>query len=229
MPPKKAKAEKSKAKEELGVPKQENSNGASGNSSSTIPSKRKAKPDNEPAKAPRRSARGASRTSVEPIKILRFLLSPASLELCRPQDEINDIKTRGADLRTYSSTAFNPFEELVCATVLSRPISHALGLRSIRTLFNDPYSFTTPKILREAGFEGRRKALDHAKTQHRQKTAEELGLLADAVTETLGDGEDDVSLERVRKVAGHNVEEVIHSELHTASAYMLTQMSRKES
>ncbi len=54
--------------------------------------------------------------------------------------------------------------------------------------------------------EGCRKALDRARTQHRQKTAEELVGLADAVVESLGDGEDDVSLERVRKECDHDVE-----------------------
>lgn len=96
----------------------------------------------------------------------------------------------------------------MCAVILSRPISHALGLRSIRTLFNKPYEFTTPKEIRSAGFEGVRRALDDARTQHRQKTAEELVLLADAVVEHLGDGQDDVSLERVRKKCDYDWDKV---------------------
>ena len=174
----------------------------------TVPSKRKAKSMDEPSKTPRRSARGNPPASVAPVKILQFLLSPASLDICRPKDEIEDIKERGAGIRTYSASSFSPFEELVCAVVLSRPISHALGLRSIRTIFNSPYEFTTPKKLREAGSEGIREALDVARTQHRQKTAEELSLLASAVVESLGDGEDDVSLEGVRKEADYDVDKV---------------------
>lgn len=81
-----------------------------------------------------------------------------------------------------------------------------LGLRSIRTLFNEPYKLTTPKAIREAGNEGCRAALDKARTQHRQKTAGELVGLADAVATTLGGGEEDVGLERVRRECGHNVE-----------------------
>ncbi len=173
-----------------------------------VPSKRKAKTSDEPSKAPRRSARGTQQAPTDPAQMLRFLLSPASLDLCRPKDEIEDLKARGPDIRTYSSSDFSPFEELVCAVILSRPISHALGLRSIRTIFNEPYEFTTPKKIREVGMEGCRKALDHARTQHRQKTAEELVMLADAVVETLGGEEDDVSLERVRKESDHNVEKV---------------------
>lgn len=80
-----------------------------------------------------------------------------------------------------------------------------LGLRSIRTLFNVPYDLTTPKKIREAGSEGCRGALDKARTQHQQKTAEELVILADAVVDTLGTGEDDVSMERVREDCGKDV------------------------
>ena len=166
--------------------------------------KRKAAAPSEPNKAPRRSARSAG--PVDTLKMLQFLLSPSSLHLCRPKEESEESKSRGPGFRTYSACAFTPFEELVCAVILSRPIGHMLGLRSIRTIFNPPYEFTTPKKIREAGNEGCRKALDEARTQHRQKTAEELVLLADAVVESLGDGDEDVSLERVREESGHDCE-----------------------
>ena len=174
----------------------------------TVPSKRKAKVDTGPSKAPRRSARGAQLGPVDPVKIIQFLLSPDSLELSRPKDEIEDLKTRGPQLKTYSGSEFTPFEELICAVVLSRPISHALGVRTIRTIFNEPYELCTPKKIRDAGEEGMRKAIGAARTQHRAKTVEELRLLADAVVETLGDGEEDVSLERVRKESDYDVEKV---------------------
>lgn len=73
---------------------------------------------------------------------------------------------------------------------------------------NPPYKFKTPKAIISAAHEGRRNALDDARTQHRQKTADELGGLADAVVETIGDGEDNVKLERVRKEARHDVDKV---------------------
>ena len=164
--------------------------------------KRKAPAPSEPNKAPRRSARSAA--PVDAVKILQFLLSPSSLDLCRPKEEIEDVKARGPGIRTYSTSEFTPYEELVCAVILSRPIGHMLGLRSIRTIFNPPYDFTTPKKIREAGNEGCRQALDKARTQHRQKTAEELVLLADAVVDSLGYGDEDVSLERVREESGHD-------------------------
>ncbi|KAL8738962.1 MAG: hypothetical protein Q9181_000345 [Wetmoreana brouardii] len=169
-----------------------------------VPSKRKANTKDGPAKAPRRSARGAPASQPDPLTLIKYLLSPESLDSCRPKDEIEDVQKRGKDLRTYSSSTFSPFEELICAVILSRPISHALGLRSIRTLFNEPHEYTTPKKIRDAGFEPIRKALDEARTQHRQKTAEELVILADAVVDYLGDGEDDVSLERVRRECGND-------------------------
>lgn len=168
--------------------------------------KRKAPASSSPNKAPRRSARSAA--PVDAVKILQFLLSPSSLDLCRPKDEIEDLKTRGPETRTYSTSTFTPFEELVCAVILSRPIGHLLGLRSIRTIFNPPYEFTTPKKIREVGNEACRKALDEARTQHRQKTAEELVLLADAVVDSLGHGDEDVTLERVREESGHDCEKV---------------------
>ena len=169
--------------------------------------KRKAPASSEPAepdKAPRRSVRSAA--PVDAVKILQFLLSASSLDLCRPKEETEDMKTRGPETRTYSTSSFTPIEELVCAVILSRPISHMLGLRSIRTIFNPPYEFSTPKKIREAGNEGCRKALDEARTQHRQKTAEELVLLADAVVTSLGYDDEDVSLERVREESGHDHE-----------------------
>ncbi|KAL8714881.1 MAG: hypothetical protein Q9220_001394 [cf. Caloplaca sp. 1 TL-2023] len=207
MPPKKAVKPSAKPKED--APAKSNAEAATNGQSqskASVPSKRKADTKDAPVKAPRRSARSAPATQPDPVKIVQYLLSPASLDTCRPKDEIEDVKKRGSNLRTYSSSTFSPFEELVCAVILSRPISHALGLRSIRTLLNDPHNYTTPKKIRDAGFEPIRKGLDEARTQHRQKTAEELLILADAVVDHLGDGEEDVSLERVRKECDHDGE-----------------------
>lgn len=175
---------------------------SNGNAASS--KKRKADTTTQSNKAPRRSARGSVNTTTDPVKVLKYLLSPSSLDHCQPRDEVKDLKARGQNTRTYSSSDFTPFQELICATILSRPISHLLGLRSIRTIFNPPYDFTTPKKVREAGKEGCREALDKARTQHRQKTADELVLLADAVVEQLGTGEENVTLDRVRQESGHD-------------------------
>ncbi|KAL8839705.1 MAG: hypothetical protein Q9176_004312 [Flavoplaca citrina] len=172
---------------------------------SAVPSKRKARSNDTPAKAPRRSARGATQAQPDPVTLLNYLLSKESLDSCRPKDEIEDVKIHG-HLRTYSSSTFSPFEELMCAVILSRPISHGLGLRSIRTLLNDPYNCTTPKKIRDGGFDLIIRAVNEARTQHRQKTAEELVILADAVVDHLGTGDEDVNLERVRGECDHEWE-----------------------
>lgn len=209
MPPKKAQTQGSAATSkptEAGAAAERKDEAPTGKPNGTS-KKRKAPAASGPKKAPRRSARSAAPpTPVDVVKMLQFLLSPSSLDHCRPKDEIEDLKTRGAEFKTYSTSTFTPFEELVCAVILSRPIGHMLGLRSIRTIFNAPYEFTTPKKIREAGNDGCREALDKARTQHRQKTAEELVLLADAVVNSLGHGDEDVSLERVREESEHDHE-----------------------
>ncbi|KAI9873649.1 MAG: hypothetical protein M1830_010758 [Pleopsidium flavum] len=227
MPPKKSKAMQSKTKEpsndtkstKAQLPNPEDNTAVTAENesvtkstkngaSTTVGSKRKAKSTSTTSlnKAPRRSGRSAPQTPVDQTKMLQFLLSHTATDLCRPQDELEDLFKRGNKLKTYSSTGLTPFEELVCAVILSRPISHRLGLRTIRTIFNEPYNFTTPKAIREAGSENRHKALWDARTQHKDKTAEQLGGLADVVVERFADGEDDTSLEKARKDAGYDVE-----------------------
>ena len=175
---------------------------------SAVPQKRKADRDEKPAKSVRRSARGAEKDPVDPVKVINFLLSSEAGDLCRPKDEAAQLAEKGENYRTYSSQEFSPFEELVCACVLSRPIGHTLGLRSIRTLFNDPYNFNTPKAITEAGFDEVRGALDNARTQHRQKTAAQLITLAEVVAERFSSGEDDVSMEKVRQDCSKDVDQV---------------------
>ncbi|KAL8996446.1 MAG: hypothetical protein Q9169_004040 [Polycauliona sp. 2 TL-2023] len=204
MPPKTDNTLTIEAKQEN--PKiQETKSKAENGKSSTIPSKRKAKSNDAPAKAPRRSARGATQAQPDPVTLINYLLSPACLDFCRPKDETEDVKSR-ASLRTYSSANFSPFEELMCAVVLSRPISHGLGLRTIRTLVNDPHNLTTPKKIRAGGFESVITAVNEARTQHRQKTAEELVILAEAAIDKLGDGDEDLDLKRLRRECDHDWE-----------------------
>ena len=155
----------------------------------------------------RRSARGAPTTPVNTVKLLNYLLSPTSLPLCRPKDETEDLKNRSSNTRAYSTSIFTPFEELVCALILSRPIGHMLGLRSIRTIFNKPYEFTTAKKIHEAGYEGVREALDAARTQHRQKTAEEIVGMASMVVKDPEMDEDDLGMYGLREACDKSVEE----------------------
>ncbi|KAF2227623.1 hypothetical protein BDZ85DRAFT_254597 [Elsinoe ampelina] len=156
----------------------------------------------EPSKASRRSSRGAPKTSASPAQLINYLLSPSALELCRPDDEAQDISSRGKDIKTYSGSQLSPFEELLCAIVLSRPISHRLGLRTIRTILNDPYNFTTPKAISDASTDKRHQAMFDARTQHKDKTATQIGLVAQVVSEKFASNDTDTSLEAVRKEAG---------------------------
>lgn len=148
----------------------------------------------QPAKASRRSGRGDTKPQASQQSILKYILSDDAAELCRPDDETEDINARGKSTRTYSSAVLNPFEELMCAVILSRPISHRLGLRSIRTVLNEPYNFTSAKAVQDAGEDKRHQALWDAKTQHKGKTADQLaGLSATVLEKFSSDGDKDGS------------------------------------
>ena len=172
--------------------------------------------DDTPSKARRKSSRGAAKPS--PSQVLNFLLSPAAVDLCRPKDEIKALSDSkdSSSIKTYSTSELSPFEELIGAIILSRPISHALGVRSIRTIFNPPYNFTTPKAIQDAGPEKRLQALWDARTQHKDKTAAQLGEVADTVVEKFNKGDaEDIGLGGVREMAGRDIDE--ESDLLTKS------------
>jgi len=156
-----------------------------------------------PREGERKTGRGAQKAAPTTEQLLNYLLSPASTELCRPDDESAQVESQGADYKTYSSSALTAFEELVCAVILSRPISHKLGLRSIRTILNAPYSFTTPSAITSAGKEKRYQALTDAKTQHKDKTAEQIGLVADVVAHKFAKNDTDTSLDKLREQASY--------------------------
>nr|POF04823.1 hypothetical protein CFP56_74668 [Quercus suber] len=147
---------------------------------------------NAPQKAARRSTRGAPKSQPSHQQLISYLLSPSAASLCRPADETAALDS-DPKLRTYSATPLSPFEELLSALILSRPISHRLGLRSIRTLLNTPYNFTSARAVHDAGTETHHQALADAKTQHKAKTATQLGALADVVLAEFAstDDEDD--------------------------------------
>ncbi|SJX66185.1 uncharacterized protein SRS1_10832 [Sporisorium reilianum f. sp. reilianum] len=84
---------------------------------------------------------------------------------------------------SYPNSDLSAFQTLLCAMLLSKPISHRLGLRAIETLLNTPFLFRTAQDLIDAGNEGRRAALWEARTQHKEKTAVQLGSLADGITQ----------------------------------------------
>ncbi|KAH7086612.1 hypothetical protein FB567DRAFT_561247 [Paraphoma chrysanthemicola] len=133
-----------------------------------------------------------------PVQVLKFLLSDAALPLCTPPDSVPSLDTKEI---TYSDL-LTPFEELLCAVILSRPISHRLGVRTIRTLLNEPYSFRNPVAIKTAGPKRIRQALDVARTQHKDKTANEIEGLVDVLLKN--DWHNDLS--RLRAECDSNTE-----------------------
>lgn len=69
------------------------------------------------------------------------------------------------EVLSYPASRLTPFQNLVCSVLLSKPISHRLGLRTIRTLLNPPFGLRSATDLDEAGYEGRRKVMWEARTQ----------------------------------------------------------------
>jgi hypothetical protein len=99
----------------------------------------------------------------------------------------------------YPQSRLTPFQNLVAACLLSKPISHKLGLRTIQTLLNPPFGLRTLDDLDEAGYEGRRKVMWEARTQHKEKTAAQLGDVCAGVRELCGDRD---SEEELNNMAG---------------------------
>ena len=172
----------------------------SGQDESTTGDKRKKNSTDETAHKVQKTKKDEQASNLDakvqatPEAVLKFLLSDKAVDICRSKDELDDISERGSDLKTYSDL-HSPFEELLCAVILSRPISHRLGLRTIRTVLNPPYSFNDTHSIRQAGSEKIRQALDDAHTQHKGKTSEEIELLAEAFEKN----EWDDDLEKIRK------------------------------
>lgn len=164
-------------------PKQE----ATPSTTSTTSTKRKRAPKatSDPNKIPRRSARSANSNTARPspVKTLSYLLSASAAPLSSPSHE-TDALSSDSTLRAYTSTIpLTPFEELLGAVILSRPISHSLGQRALRYLINPPRNLTTPAAV-QALPEGQVHTwLDEARTQHKAKTAEQIRQLADLIVE----------------------------------------------
>ncbi|KAF2112144.1 hypothetical protein BDV96DRAFT_498198 [Lophiotrema nucula] len=163
--------------------------------------RKKSAVEEEPKKAQKTEEPTSGGNKASPKQVLKFLLSAEALDVVRPEDEIKYIEEHGKEVVTYSNL-LSPFEELLCAVVLSRPISHRLGFRSIRTILNPPYEFRTPEAIKEAGSEKVLQSLWDAKTQHKDKTADEIKLIADAVFDN--DWSND--LEKIREKTKETVE-----------------------
>lgn len=170
----------------------------------------KAKDNTEPSsKTARRSTRGNTSTPSSE-QLLKYLLSPEAIRQCRTADEAKALKeAKDNALRTYTDgSPLNPFEELMAAVILSRPISHSLGHRSIRTVLNDPYSFSSAKAIKDAGKDKCIEAMYAAHTQHKDKTAIELFGLANVILDEFSGSsdKDGSSLAGIRKAADNDAD-----------------------
>ncbi|KAI0483439.1 hypothetical protein F4859DRAFT_528845 [Xylaria cf. heliscus] len=166
--------------------------------------KRSKEENTQPTKAPRdgtrRSSRDGGKTQPTQLQLLNYLMSKEAEELCRPDDEKEYLQDHGK-ATTYGSMNLNPYEELISAVILSRRVSHRLGLRSIRTLLNSPYDFSSAKKTQVAGPEKQHQAFRDAKTRYTEKTAREVGEVAAVVLEKYsaeGD-EDGAELNRLKQ------------------------------
>jgi hypothetical protein len=155
----------------------------------------------KPAKEPRQGAKASSRGKDAPTQkqLLQFLLSEKSLSFCYPEDELNAKASK--KYSSTSPTTFSPFEHLLTASLLSKPLSHMLGMRSTRTLLNPPFSFNSAKAIAEAGEKRVWEALEVARTQHRQKTASYVIQMAEHFA-------DDPNLKRVKQDPVSEVQKV---------------------
>ncbi|KAI9804011.1 MAG: hypothetical protein M1833_000292 [Piccolia ochrophora] len=159
-----------------------------------------------PSKTPRRSNRNPTPTATQMLHLLlshtgTLLSTPASEHAFLSQTTQSPTPTTPV---TFSTVPLPAYTALLSATILSRPISHALGRRAIRTLLNPPYSFTEPaNVLANNDGEARvHEALAVARTQHKAKTAAEVCGLARVVVD---EWEGDVRLDKVRERAGRDV------------------------
>ncbi|BFZ53508.1 hypothetical protein PYCC9005_000533 [Savitreella phatthalungensis] len=132
------------------------------------------------------------------VEILKYLADPAMLDEISPEEVLGSGKDK--DIR-YPHSDLPPFLALVSALLLSKPFSHRLGMRAIYTLFNEPYGFTTPKKIADAGGDERWQALMDAHTLHKEKTSGQLRDLAKYIEENFPEDYDNDKLEQFRKKA----------------------------
>ena len=78
------------------------------------------------------------------------------------------------------------------------------------TIFSEPYNYNTPEALSKPGVDGRYKALSDAKTQHKDKTASQLGELCDLVVENYAADPSDASLAPMHdKLKGGSLDDAV--------------------
>jgi hypothetical protein len=114
----------------------------------------------------------------KPIQILKFLLSEDALEICHPPA---GPEPENSNLRTYAQL-LTPYEELLCAVILSHPLPHRLSLHTIQTLLSPPYEFRNPVAVKTAGSNKILEALETARAQYPETSSADIAALADAIS-----------------------------------------------
>lgn len=104
------------------------------NKNATKGEKRKSAPTKAEEPEPK-AAKTSTSSSLKVGAIIKFLLSDAALQLCQNEENAS------SSGKGYFSADLSPFEHLLCAVILSRPLSHNLGQRTIATVLNDPYGW----------------------------------------------------------------------------------------
>lgn len=170
-----------------------------------------AKPSNPPAKKPKTEPESksneseASSPTSAPEEILKYLLLDSTLDSISPPEILEPGCAK--ELR-YPHSDLPPFCSLVSALLLSKPFSHRLGMRAIHQLLNDPYNFTTPKSVLEAGGDARWQALMDAHTLHKDKTSGQLRDLAQLIKDEHPEDYDNSDLKQLHDKAGGSAEKL---------------------
>ncbi|WWC60292.1 uncharacterized protein I303_102861 [Kwoniella dejecticola CBS 10117] len=91
----------------------------------------------------------------------------------------------------YPHSPMTPFQILLSSLLLSKPLSHKMGIRTISTLLNPPYDFGKFEVLQKADETRFRESMWAARTQHKEKTADQLVEFAQGVRGLNAEDEED--------------------------------------
>jgi hypothetical protein len=129
------------------------------------------------------------------INVVKFFLSPKALHLLEnPKSDAPSSASNSAE-NDYFSLSLNPFEHVLCALILSKSLSHALGQRTVKMDLNSLYKLSNTKAMLKASKEEAPKpggengegksmiwqAIKKSHAQHQQRTVTELRGLAKTV------------------------------------------------
>ncbi|KAE8441297.1 hypothetical protein EG329_005527 [Mollisiaceae sp. DMI_Dod_QoI] len=183
--------------------------------------KRKSAP--APSSPPSKALKISPSFTSQQEKIIQFLLSDKALKLCQNPNSFSpsfssQTQDQKPNFSSNQTLTLTPFQHLLSATILSRPISHVLGQRTIFTILNPPFAWENARDVINAGREvedtigtrdesngegreggevgktERLQAMETARTQHRQKTASELGVMAQHIVDQGWDPKKDGTL-----------------------------------